>query len=181
VILAMPNASRTFRIFIFVTYCDLQAGHNHMTNLDADLQELKARLQDGSIQRAYTGIVAFMSRLRGEFASRRGERAVSALYQGYFDMTYFALFPAALKQRDLKLAVVFNYASFAFEAWLAACNRTLQRRYWELLRNAGYAQHLLVEPSVGIDAIVVAVLANDYSIEAEDRLTAHLVASVEAL
>lgn len=151
-----------------------------MPTLDTDLQELKERLQDGSIQRAYTGIVAYLSRLRSEFAGRRGERAVSGLYQGYFDMTYFALFPSALKERDLKIAVVFNYATFAFEAWLAARNRKLQRAYWELLRQAGYTQHPLVEPAVGSDAIVAAVLATDYSLDDEDRLTARLVEGVEA-
>jgi hypothetical protein len=70
--------------------------------------------------------------------------------------------------------------SFAFEVWLAARNRTLQRAYWERLRQAGYAQHPLVEPAVGSDAIVAAVLASDYSIEAEDHLATRLVAGVEA-
>lgn len=69
---------------------------------------------------------------------------------------------------------------FSFEAWLAARNRKLQRAYWELLRQAGYAQHPLVEPAVGSDAIVAAVLATDYSLDDQDRLTARLVEGVEA-
>lgn len=80
-----------------------------MNTLDKDIKELQIRLKDGSIQRAYRGIVSYMSRLRTVFADKLGEKAVSGLYQGYFDMTYFALFPDELKARDLKLAVVFNF------------------------------------------------------------------------
>ncbi len=67
--------------------------------------------------------------IRSHFAASHGDRAVSGLYQGCFDMTYFALFPPALKSRGLKLAIVLDYESFAFEVWLAARNRALQRRY----------------------------------------------------
>lgn len=151
-----------------------------MNTLDKDIRELQKRLSDGLIQRAYRGIVSCMSRLRTVFADQRGERATSGLYQGYFDMTYFALFSDELKERDLKLAVVFNYETFGFEVWLAARNRKIQRRYWELFLDSGYKKHRLIEPAVGIDAIVTAVLAADYSVEDEDSLTTHVVEGVTA-
>ena len=151
-----------------------------MAGLDMDIQELRRLLDEGAIRRAYRGIVSFMSHLRTLFVAQQGERAVSGLYQGYFDMTYFALFPDVLQKRGLKLAVVFNYQTFQFEVWLAARNRQLQRRYWELLHDAGYRKHPLAEPAVGIDAIVEAVIAADFSLEAEDNLTAHIVEGVTA-
>ena len=149
-----------------------------MNTLDKDIRDLQKRLSDGLIQRAYRGIVSYMSRLRTVFADQRGERAISGLYQGYFDMTYFALFSDELREHDLKLAVVFNYETFGFEVWLAARNRKIQRRYWELFLNAGYRKHRLVEPAVGVDAIVMAVLAEDYSVEDEYSLTTHIVEGV---
>ena len=151
-----------------------------MNTLDKDIRELQKRLSDGLIQRTYRGIVSYMSRLRTVFADQRGERAISGLYQGYFDMTYFALFSYELKERDLKLAVVFNYETFRFEVWLAARNRKIQRRYWELFLNTGYKKHRLVKPAVGIDAIVTAVLTADYSVEDEDSLITHIVEGVTA-
>lgn len=151
-----------------------------MNTLDEDIQELRIHLKSGSIQRAYRGIVSYMSRLRTVFVDQQGERAVSGLYQGYFDMTYFALFPDALKVRDLKLAIVFNYETFNFEIWLAARNRKVQNRYWELLLNTGYKKHSLIEPAVGIDAIVTAVLKEDYSLEADSSLTAQIIEGVTA-
>ena len=95
-------------------------------------------------------------------------------------MTYFALFPDPLKERDLKLAIVFNYETFGFEIWLAARNRKVQKRYWELLHNAGYKKHPLIKPAVGIDAIVTAVIASDYSLEDRDNLTAYIIEGVAA-
>jgi len=151
-----------------------------MDTLDKDIRELQKRSSDGLIQRAYIGIVSYISRLRTVFADQRGERAISGLYQGYFDMTYFALFSDELKERDLKLAVVFNYETFGYEVWLAARNRKIQRRYWELLLSTGYKKHRLVEPAIGIDAIVTAVLAADYSMEDEDSLTTHIIEGVTA-
>ena len=150
-----------------------------MNTLDKDIRDLQEHLSDGSVQRAYRGIVTYMSRLRKVFADHRGERSISGLYQGYFDMTYFALFSDALKERGLKVAVVFNYDTFGFEVWLAARNRKVQRQYWELLSDAGYRKHPLIEPAVGIDAIATTVLATDYSMEAENSLTKKIVKGVE--
>jgi len=151
-----------------------------MGTLNTDVRKLQRCLGEGAIQRAYKGIISYMSRLRTVFASQRGENAVSGLYQGCFDMTYFAVFPNALRARSLKLAVVFNYETFSFEVWLAARNRQVQRHYWKLLVNTGYKKHPLVEPTVGVDAIVQATLAADYSLEAEDNLTDRIVEGVTA-
>lgn len=58
-----------------------------MIQLGNDLRELQRLLGEGSLQRAYGSIVGYMSRLRAHFAATQGERAVSGLYQGCFDMT----------------------------------------------------------------------------------------------
>ncbi len=150
-----------------------------MVSLDKDISELRHRLADGSVKRAYKGIVSYMSRLRKVFADQRGEREISGLYQGYFDMTCFGLFPDALKERELKLAVVFNYETFGFEVWLAARNRKVQKHYWELLSNSGYDTYKLVKPAVGVDAIVMAILVADYSLERENTLTEKIIEGVK--
>jgi hypothetical protein len=78
-----------------------------MISLDKDIKELEIRLKDGSIQRAYKWIVSYMSRLRAIFANKFIERAVSGLYQGYFDMTYFALFSDMPKSPRLTMSEAF--------------------------------------------------------------------------
>ena len=152
-----------------------------MTSLGDDLRELQQQIGRGSLQRAYGSILDYMSRLRLHFARMEGERAVSGLYQGRFDMTYFALFPPALRSRGLKLAVVFDYTSFAFEIWLAARNRPLQRRYWKLLGDNGWTRHRLVEPAAGIDAIVRLEVADAFALEEPEGLSSRMEAATQAL
>lgn len=147
---------------------------------DNDMQEFRRRLNDGSIQRAYRGIVSFMSHLRTIYASQPEAGAVSELYQGYLDMTYFALFPEVLKRRNLKLAIVFDYQKFRFEVWLAARNRQLQQHYWEMFSRNSYNQHPLAELAVGVDAIVSEVLAADCSFQDRDGLAVRIVAGVKS-
>lgn len=152
-----------------------------MAPISDDLTQLQDQLRRGAVQRAYGSIISAMSQLRSYFVARDGERAVSALYQGVFDMTYFALFPPALKSRGLKLAIVFDYESFTFEVWLAARNRALQRRYWQLLRDGGWSAHRLVEPASGIDAIVERDVADAGALGAPDVLAARVDAAAREL
>jgi len=148
--------------------------------LGDDLIELQGQLGKGSVRRAYGAIIGYLSQLRSNYVARHGERAVSALYQGCFDMTYFALLPPALKSRGLKLAIVFDYTSFVFEVWLAARNRTLQRHYWQLFQDNGWSKYRLVEPAAGIDAIIERAVADALGLEEPEVLTSRIEASVQA-
>jgi len=159
---------------------DGEAGGAIVVPLGKDLTDLRDRLGEGSLQRAYGSIIGYMSRIRSHFAASYGDRAVSTLYQGCFDITYFALFPPALKSRGLKLAIVFDYESFAFEVWLAARNRSLQRHYWQLFRDNGWSGHRLVEPAPGIDAFVKCDVAEALELEVPEVLTARIETAAQA-
>jgi hypothetical protein len=136
-----------------------------------DLRELQTQLRNGSIQKAYKCLHEYMASLRTHFAKKRGGLAVSGIYQGYMDMTYFALFPPALKGRGLKVAIVFNYDAFRFEAWLAARNRKVQRQYWELLKSSAWPSYRVVAPAQGVDSIFECDLANDFNFADPAALT----------
>ena len=122
------------------------------------------QLGTGSIQKAYRAIISFMMGLRSHFANQYGDSAVSALYQGYMDMTYFAIFPPSFKPLDLKVAIVFNYEAFRIEAWLAARNRKIQRQYWELFKDCPWLEYRIVTPAGGIDSIVECDLVKDFDL-----------------
>ncbi len=145
-----------------------------MYPIQADVEELRKQLEQGAIQRAYKALISYMMGLRTRFENSYGESAVSGLYQGYLDMTYFALFTPSLKRHDLKVAIVFNYAAFRFEAWLGARNRKVQRQYWELFRNSQWNAYRVVAPASGIDSIVECDLASDFDLSAPDTLTARI-------
>ena len=125
-------------------------------------------------------MLSYMMGLRTHLANKYGDSAVSGLYQGYMDMTYFALFPPSLKSRDLKVAIVFNYDAFRFEAWLAARNRKVQRQYWELFRDSRWSKYRVVAPTSGIDSIVECDLAGDFDLGDPDTLTSRIETATAA-
>lgn len=143
-----------------------------MPSIQKDMQELQRQLQSGSLQRAYRGLLRYMADLRTHFKSRYPTYSVSGLYQGYFDMTYFALVPPSLGPRGLKIAIVFNYNAFRFEAWLAAANRQVQRQTWELLKDARWPAYRVVAPAAGVDSIIECDLAEEFDLGDPDALTA---------
>jgi hypothetical protein len=145
-----------------------------MGSIQEDMSELRMQLKSGAIQKAYRALLAYMLDLRKRFKIRYPNASVSGLYQGYMDMTYFAIAPPSLKQHDLKLAIVFNYEAFRFEAWLAGANRQVQRRYWELSREGRWADYRIVAPAKGVDSIIECDLAEDFDFGELDSLTASI-------
>ncbi len=145
-----------------------------MHSIDKDMKAFKEQLEDGSLQRAYGALLAYMMGLRSHFKNSSVGFPVSGLYQGYMDMTYFALFPPALKERKLKIAIVFNYDAFRFEAWLSGGNRKVQQQYWELFKDGQWPPYRVVAQAKGIDSILECDLATEFDLDAPDALTASI-------
>jgi hypothetical protein len=145
-----------------------------MRSMRQDMDVLRGQLRSGSIQAAYRGLLTYMAGLRAHFAKTHPDYTVSGLYQGYMDMTYFAVVPPSLKQRGLKIAIVFNYEAFRFEAWLAGSNRKVQQAYWGLARGSRWDGCRVVAPAKGVDAIVECDLAEDFDFDDSDTLTARI-------
>jgi hypothetical protein len=145
-----------------------------MQSIREEMKEFRRQLEKGSIQRAYGALLAYMRGLRTHFKSKYPGYSISGLYQGYMDMTYFAIVPPALKRRDLKVAIVFSYETFRFEAWLAGANRRVQQRYWELFKDSGWTKYRVVTPGKGVDSIIECNLAEDFDFGDLDSLTASI-------
>jgi len=125
-----------------------------MHSLNESVREYTAQLQHGQIQKAYKGIMTFMSALKAYLENRHKDYAATGLYFGYMDMTYFAFTPLDLKQRSLKIAIVYLHEQNRFEAWLGGANRKVQAEYIELfsaIENLGFQ---LSDVSPGVDSIV---------------------------
>jgi hypothetical protein len=145
-----------------------------MQSTQEDMNELRMQLRTGAIQKAYKTLLGYMMDLRIHFQNRYPSYSISGLYQGYLDMTYFAIIPPSLKHRNLKIAIVFNYEAFRFEAWLSGANRQIQRKYWELFRDSHWAEYRVVTPAKGVDSIIECNLAEDFDFGNLDSLTASI-------
>jgi hypothetical protein len=145
-----------------------------MQSIQEDMNELRMQLRTGVIQKAYKTLLGYMLDLRIHFQKTYPNYSVSGLYQGYMDMTYFAIVAPSLKHRNLKVAIVFNYEAFRFEAWLSGANRQVQRKYWELFKESHWADYRVVTPAKGVDSIVECNLAEDFNFGDLDNLTASI-------
>jgi hypothetical protein len=137
------------------------------------MKEYKKQIEKGVIQKAYLGLMEYMSGLRTHIKNKYPQTAVSgSIYFGYMDMTYFSIFPKSLKDRDLKIAIVFLHDAFRFEVWLSGKNKQVLTKYWKLLEESGWDKHKIVEPGKGIDSILEHILVDDPDFSDLDALTA---------
>jgi hypothetical protein len=133
-----------------------------METFQESMNEYKKQLEKGAIKEAYKGLMEYIMDLRTHFKNKYPDYVVSgSIYYGYMDMTYFSFFPESLKNRGLKIAIVFIHESFRFEVWLAGYNKQIQAKYWKLFKENGWNQYHLVPTTQGADSIVEYVLADN--------------------
>jgi len=143
-----------------------------MESLHDYVLEYQRQLNRGAIQKAYRGLMEYIMALRRHFAEKYPDHAVSgSIYYGYMDMTYFALAPKALRDRKLKVAIVFIHEGCRFEAWLAGANKEVQAKYWKLFKESGWNKYRVVPTTKGADSIVESVLVEDPAFRDLDALT----------
>jgi len=136
------------------------------------MTEFEAVLKDGKMTAAYQGLAAYIRDLRAQFASSYPEYDFpGSIYYGYLDMTYFSILPPTLKKRDLKVAVVFNYQSFRFEAWLSGRNRRAQQNAFQAVKDAGWETYRLTPNPEKSDSVLEHILAADPDFSDLDKLT----------
>jgi hypothetical protein len=143
-----------------------------MGNLQEHLNEYRKQLEKGEIQQAYRGLMEYMLSLRAYFQKQYPEFDVPGnLYFGYMDMTYFAIIPLELKQRKLKVAVVFLHEAFRFEVWLSGANRQVQVDFSKLLQGKGWNKYKFTADPKASDSILVKVLVADPDFKNITKLT----------
>lgn len=141
-----------------------------MASLSKALQVYHEALAKGDIQRAYRFIIKFMSELRTELAKKYPEYAISQVYQGYMDMSYFAITAPELKAKKLKIALVYLHEANRFELWLSASKRKVQKEWIEQLNQKENFEYRISEVGVGIDSIVEYIVHVSPNFEAKAAL-----------
>jgi hypothetical protein len=133
-----------------------------MNSFPECIKEYRAQLKKGAIQLAYRGLLDFVKDLRIHFMNKHPDYEMpGSVYQGYMDMTYFPLFPKAIKAHKLKIAIVFLHEAFRFEVWLSGVNRQVQKKYWDIFNRSGWDKHRIVTPTKGVDSIIEHILVDN--------------------
>ena len=132
----------------------------------------RQQLEIGAIKKAYRGLMEYIMELRTYFKNNYPDYFVSgSIYYGYMDMTYFSFYPASLKQRNLKIAIVFIHDTCRFEAWLAGANKQVQHNYWKLFKERNWNKYHLVSATKDVDSIVECKLVDHPDFNHLDALT----------
>ena len=143
-----------------------------MLTFHESVMEYKMQLEKGLIQKAYMGLMEYILRHKTHQKKKYPDYFVSGgIYFGYMDMTYFSFMPASIKDRKLKVAIVFDHEACRFEAWLGGYNKNIQKEYWEKFKENGWDQYPIVPSIEGRDAIVEHVLVNKPDFDDLDGLT----------
>lgn len=105
-----------------------------MKSLNQLIRDYTCLVQQGETQLAYKVILDFLGELRACFTKRYPQLDIGNVYQGYMDMSYFSLSSKALKDKGLKIAIVYLHDKGHFEAWLSARNRAISKEYGSLIK-----------------------------------------------
>ena len=136
------------------------------------MNEYKKQLKKGAIQEAYRGLMDYFHTLRLYFQKKYPDHSVSgSVYFGYMDMTYFSFFEKSLRHLKLKIAIVFLHEAFRFEVWLSGNNKTVQTKYWKLVRESGWKKYRIPSTTRGVDSIIEYVLVDNPDFRDLDALT----------
>lgn len=87
----------------------------------------------------YARIVGFMKALRSYLIRNYPVGySIGSLYSNDSTITYFPFTPTALKEQQLKIAIVYNHTDNRFEVWLAGQNKIIQKKYWTLFKESDW-------------------------------------------
>jgi len=143
-----------------------------MKSFNDSVIEYKKQLDKGDIQIAYRGLIEYMMGLKNSFKNKYPDFSVpSNLYQGYMDMTYFALFPEDLKKRKLKIAIVLIHDKMKLEIWLSGFNKQIQTKYWKILKSKDLNIYHIPKTLKGVDSIIEYVLTDNPDFNDPEALT----------
>lgn len=108
-----------------------------MENLNKFISIYKKQLDEGKIQKAYTGLVKYVMKLKTVFKNNHSDKfSTGNILQGYMDFTYFYFSNNYLEQQKLKFGLVLNHQEMRFEIWLLGRTLDIQKKYWELLKTS---------------------------------------------
>lgn len=118
-------------------------------------------VKKGKIQKGYKEIINSISFIKRTLENNYPDYINSSLYLGYMDMTYFSLTPKQLKDKKLKIAIVYLHQENRFEIWLSGLNKNIQKKYIENIKNMNISDYKLSNGGPGVDSIIEYILDNN--------------------
>lgn len=94
------------------------------------LETYRTLLQTTDLQKAYQEFIRLFRFLRNELERQMPDfRFQNSITENAMDYAYFSFTDPGLKEKGLKLVVVFDHKNFRLDVWLSGVNRTAQCRW----------------------------------------------------
>lgn len=143
-----------------------------MKTLNELIDNYTYQVKQGDIQVAYKGILDYMGKLQRSFANNYEEYEVSSnLYEGYMDMSFVSLSTEILKEKGLKIVIVYLHEKGAFEVWLSGRNRKIIRSYRCIFNSVGFDDTAIFHDYDNEDAIIEYTLTAKPDFDNQNLLT----------
>ncbi len=145
-----------------------------MGEINKQIDEYNKLVKKGDIVAAYGKITGFATALKNKLSVKYPDYAVSAVYYGYMDMTYFAFTPPDFKAKGLKIAIVYTHGKGSYEIWLSGANRKVQSEYYQIFKDNGYNRYPLIPQGAWVDSVIECVITPNPDYEKEEELTSQI-------
>lgn len=125
----------------------LEFGGDMEKKISEALEVYKRQLAQGDIQRAYMVLMRYMGELRANFPE---EYKIGNISFGYLDYTYFPFSNEYLRSQKLRFGIVLNHQEMQFELWLMGQNESLQKEYWNKLKDSKWNEGVSERPQYSV-------------------------------
>lgn len=143
-----------------------------MKTLNNSIYDYGRQVENGDIRFAYQGLINYILKLKLQLKEKYPEYNISKnFYQGYMDISFFSLAPEKLKQKNLKIAVVYIHEKTRFEVWLTGRNSEVQSNYRHQFKKLKSKKYLISPDKKGVTSIIESVLVDKPNFDRPDKLT----------
>ncbi len=141
-------------------------------DFDADLlSEYKKLLRTTNLREGYQEFIKLFHYIRAALEKSMPEYKFQGnIVENGMDYSYFSFTNDRLKEKGLKIAVIFVHKEFQFEVWLSGFNRKWQSKYYDLLKGRNIPFELTDDPTRK-DYILRVTLERSVDISDGDLLT----------
>jgi len=144
-------------------------------NINKCIEIYKKQLEEESIQIAYIELMRYIAKLKTLFPK---EYKTGYISPGFLDYTYFSFFNDYLREHKLRFGIVLNHKKMQFELWLMGQNETLQKEYWDILKDTYWNKDKLARPKY---AVLEVCLLSKIDFDDQKKMTTQILSQAISL
>lgn len=108
-------------------------------SINKQIEIYQRSINNNSLSSTYKFLLSYMNQLQQEFSKKMsGKFLTQKVLNGYLDYSYFYFSDDFLKDRKLKLGVIYNHQNNCFELWLMGTIKQSQITYWNKLKSTSW-------------------------------------------